>query len=319
VGPGGVARFPGAAGQPAPPSGRRSELRAGFLAALMNLPALACLAVILAYPIAYAAYLSVHEVSLRQLRTGEFPWAGAANFARLFDDSVFWQSLWHTAIFVAASVILEVLIALGVAVVIEDDRVWVARGTRALILLPWAVPPVVNGLLWAFIFNGQYGYLNRLLQALGVIAEPINWLGAPALAMGAVITAYVWRTTPFNILLYHAALQGIPGELYEAAAVDGATGWQRFCRITLPLLSPVIAVSLILRTTFGFMVFDEILAITQGGPGNATWVAAWYTYRVSFQPPFNIGLGAASAWVLALLVGAIGLAYVRLLYRRADQ
>jgi ABC-type sugar transport system permease subunit len=318
VGSRGGAWSAGAAAR-ARPSPRRSELRAGALAALMNLPALACLAVVLAYPIGYAAYLSVHEVSLRHLRSGEFPWAGSANFARLFDDPVFWLSLRNTIVFVAASVALEVLIALGVALVIDDERVWIARVTRVLILLPWAVPPVVNGLLWAFIFNGQYGYLNRVLQGLGVSAEPVNWLGAPGLAMVAVITAYVWRTTPFNILLYHAALQGIPGELYEAAAVDGATGWQRFHGITLPLLSPVIAVSLILRTTFGFMVFDEILAITQGGPGNATWVAAWYTYRVSFQPPFNIGLGAASAWVLALLVGAIGLAYVRFLYRRVDQ
>jgi ABC-type sugar transport system permease subunit len=106
--------------------------------------------------------------------------------------------------------------------------------------------------------------------------------------------------------------------LYEAADVDGASAGQRFWGVTLPLLLPVIAVSLILRTTFAFMVFDEILAITQGGPGNDTWVAAWYTYRMSFQPPFNIGLGAASAFVLALIVGAISLVYVRFLYRRVE-
>ena len=201
---------------------------------------------------------------------------------------------------------------------IDDERVWISRVTRALILLPWAVPPIANGLLWAFIFNAQYGYLNRTLAATGVIDEYVNWLGTPGLAMAAVIIAYVWRTTPFNILLYHAALQGIPAELYEAADVDGASPGQRFLGVTLPLLLPVIAVSLVLRTTFAFMVFDEILAITQGGPGNATWVAAWYTYRMSFQPPFNIGLGAASAWVLALIVGAISLVYVRFLYRRVE-
>lgn len=297
---------------------RPSELGKGALAALMNLPALAGLVLILAYPIGYAGYLSLHEVNLRHLRTGEFPFAGWANFGRLLDDPVFWLSLRHTVVFVAASVVLEVLLGLGVALVIEDDRVALSRMTRVLILLPWAVPPVVNGLLWAFIFNGQYGYLNRVLMAVGAIAEPVNWLGAPGLAMAAVITAYVWRTTPFNILLYHAALQGIPGELYEAADVDGASPWQRFWSITLPLLTPIIAVSLILRTTFGFMVFDEILAITQGGPGNATWVAAWYTYKTSFQPPFDIGLGAASAWALALIVGGISLVYVRALYRRVE-
>jgi ABC-type sugar transport system permease subunit len=282
----------------------------------MNAPALLCLAAVLAYPVAYAGYLSLHEVSLRQLRTGEMPWAGLANFARLAEDSVFWLSLRHTAVFAAVSVALEVALALGIALIVDDERVWLSRVTRALILLPWAVPPIVNGLLWSFIFNAQYGYLNRALHALGVIDGYVNWLGTPGLAMAAVITAYVWRTTPFNILLYHAALQGIPGELYEAADVDGASAWQRFWAVTLPLLLPVIAVTLILRTTFAFMVFDEILAITQGGPGNDTWVAAWYTYRVSFQPPFNIGLGAASAWVLALIVGAISLLYVRFVYRR---
>jgi ABC-type sugar transport system permease subunit len=293
-------------------------MRPGAFALWMNLPAMACMALVLAYPIAYAGYLSLHEVSLKQLRGGDMPWAGFANFARLLDDDVFWLSLRHTFVFVAVSVALEVVIALLIALVIDDDRVWISRVTRALILLPWAVPPIVNGLLWAFVFNAQYGYLNRTLHALGLIDGYVNWLGSPGLAMAAIITAYVWRTTPFNILLYHAALQGIPAALYEAADVDGASPWQRFWSVTLPLLLPVIAVSLILRTTFAFMVFDEILAITQGGPGNATWVAAWFTYRVSFQPPFNIGLGAASAWALAIVVGAISLVYVRTLYRRVE-
>jgi ABC-type sugar transport system permease subunit len=257
-------------------------------------------------------------VSIRQLRTGEFLFAGARNYVRLFGDDVFWLALSHTAVFVAVSVALEVVIGLAIALVINDERVWLSRVTRALLLVPWGVPPVVNGLLWSFIFNAQYGYLNRALLALGLVTEHVNWLGDPRLAMGAVITAYVWRTTPFNILLYHAGLQGIPRDYYEAAEVDGASGWSAFWRITLPLLRPVIAVSLILRTTFAFMVFDEIFAITQGGPGNATWVAAWYTYRTAFQPPFNVGLGAASAWVMALILAVAGLAYARLVGRRLE-
>ena len=291
---------------------------AARLAVVMNAPAALCLLVVLAYPALYAAYLSVHEVSIRHLRTGEFPFAGWTNFARLFGDEVFWLSLRHTAVFAGVSVALEVLIALGIALVVNDERVWLSRVTRFLLLVPWAVPPVVNGLIWSFIFNAQYGYLNRSLHALGLIDQYVNWLGDGRLAMAAVITAYVWRTTPFNILLYHAALQGIPDDLYEAAEVDGASASERFRHVTLPLLRPVIAVTLILRTTFAFMVFDEILAITQGGPGNDTWVAAWYTYRVSFQPPFNIGLGAASAYVLALILGLTAIAYVRFVSRRVE-
>jgi ABC-type sugar transport system permease subunit len=297
---------------------RAGEAPAGRLALILNLPTLVALASVLAYPIAFAGYLSFHEVSIRQLRSGEFPFVGSANVVRLFQDEVFWLSLRHTLVFVAATVTLEVAIGLAVALTISDERVWISRVTRVLILIPWAVPPVVNGLLWSFIANAQYGYLNRTLHKLGLITDYVNWLGEPRLAMAVVVTAYVWRTTPFNILLYHAALQGIPAEVYEAAAVDGASAWQSLWRLTLPLLRPIVAVTLILRTTFSFTVFDEILAITQGGPGNDTWVAAWYTYRTAFQPPFNIGLGAASAWVLAVLIGLASLAYVRLVYRRLE-
>jgi ABC-type sugar transport system permease subunit len=297
---------------------RGGESPAGQLALILNLPTLVALALVLAYPICFAGYLSLHEVSIRHLRSGEFPFAGLANFTRLFQDEVFWLSLRHTLVFVAASVILEVVIGLAIALTISDERVWLSRVTRLLILIPWAVPPVVNGLLWSFIANAQYGYLNRVLHKLGLITDYVNWLGQPQLAMAVVIAAYVWRTTPFNILLYHAAIQGIPAQIYEAAAVDGASPGQSLWRLTLPLLRPIIAVTLILRTTFSFMVFDEILAITQGGPGNDTWVAAWYTYRMAFQPPFNIGLGAASAWVLAIIIGLAAIAYVRLVYRRLE-
>jgi len=297
---------------------RAREPGAGALALVLNLPASLVMLLVLAWPVLYAGWLSLHEVSLRQLRTGEMPFTGLANYARLFRDDVFWLAQQHTLVFVGISVALEVTIGLAVALVIEDDRVALARVTRVLLLVPWGVPPVVNGLLWSFIFNAQYGYLNRALLALGVLREPVNWLGDPTLAMGAVIVAYVWRTTPFNILLYHAGLRGIPPEYYEAASVDGASAWRSFWHITLALLRPVIAVSLILRTAFGFMVFDEIFAITQGGPGNATWVAAWYTYRTAFQPPFNVGLGAASAWVLALILALTGLAYARLIGRRLE-
>src|SRR5207244_4843237 len=144
------------------------------------------------------------------LRTGEFPFAGLGNYARLFGDEIFWLALRNTVVFVGVSVALEVVIALAVALVIDDDRVGLSRVTRVLLLVPWGVPPVVNGLLWSFVFHAQYGYLNRVLLALGVVREPVNWLGDPSLAMGAVIVAYVWRTTPFNVLLYHAGLRSIP-------------------------------------------------------------------------------------------------------------
>ena len=174
----------------------------------------------------------------------------------------------------------------------------------------WAIDAVAYGY--------QFGFLNRILFTLGVITEPINWAGNPDTALFAITVPYVWRTLPFAILLVHAALQGINKELHEAAAVDGANAWRRFWHITLPLLTPIIVVILVLRTSFAFAVFEEILAITQGGPGDATWVAAWYSYRKSFAPPFDIGLGSASAYLLAMLVGILALVYVRMIYRRVE-
>jgi multiple sugar transport system permease protein len=295
---------------------RRGELSAGPFAALMNLPSLAFMALVLAYPIYYAGYLSVHRVGVAQLRRGEFPFHDWQNYAQLFEDGLFWLALKNTMIFTAITVTAEVVLAVAIALLINQQSLWTSRVTRWLILLPYAIPPIANGLIWQFMYSFQFGFLNRILFTLGIISEPINWAGNPDTALYAVTVPYIWRTLPFAILLVHAALQGIPRELYEAAAVDGATAWHRFRHITLPMLRPIIAVILILRTSFAFAVFEEILAITQGGPGDATWVAAWYSYKISFAPPFNIGLGAASAYVLAMIVGAMALVYVKLVYRR---
>ena len=270
----------------------------------------------LAYPVIYAGYLSVHRVGLAQLRRGEFPFNGIDNFERLFEDRLFWLALKNTFIFTFITVGAEVILAVLIALLINQSSIWTSRVTRFLILLPYAIPPIANGLIWSFMYSFQFGFLNRILFSAGVISEPINWSGNPETALYAVTVPYIWRTLPFAILLVHAALQGIPRELYEQAAVDGATAWQRFWKITLPLLRPIIAVILILRTSFAFAVFEEILAITQGGPGDATWVAAWYSYKVTFSPPNNFGMGSASAYVLALLIGAMALIYVRFVYRR---
>ena len=304
----------------APRPGRRRtarrEMSAGTFAALMNLPALMCLALVLAYPVLYAGYLSLHRVGLGQLRRGEFPFAGLDNYARLFDDRLFWVALKNTFVFTGITVVAEVVLAVAIALLINQASIWTSRVTRVLILLPYAVPPIANGLIWSFMYSFQFGFLNRILFSLGLIDAPINWSGNPDTALYAVTVPYIWRTLPFAILLVHAALQGIPRELYEAAAVDGASAWRRFWHITLPLLLPIIAIILILRTSFAFAVFEEILAITQGGPGDATWVAAWYSYKISFAPPNNFGVGSASAYVLALLIGLLALGYVRFVYRR---
>jgi len=289
-----------------------------MLGFVMNLPTLLTLTLVLAYPIYYAGYLSLHKVTLIQLRSGNFPFIGFGNYERVLTDPLFLVSLGNTLIFTAFTVVVEVVAAVMIAILINQQDIWTSRVTRFLILLPYAVPPIANGLIWSFMYNGKLGFLNRLLYSVGAIDRPIDWTGDADTALFAVAVPYIWRTLPFAVLLVHAALQGINKELFEAASVDGAGPWRRFCHITLPLIMPVIVVLLVLRTSFAVAVFDEILAITQGGPGDATWVASWYSYRKGFAPPFDIGMGAASAFILALMVAFFALLYIKLLYRRVD-
>jgi multiple sugar transport system permease protein len=294
------------------------ELSRRALGLVMNIPTLITLGLVLAYPIFYAAYLSLHKVGLAELRRGIFPFVGFDNYRRILADPLFLLSLKNTLIFTAVSVGCEIVLAIAIALLIDQRKVWTSRVTKFLILVPYAVPPIANGLIWSFLYNFDFGFLNRILFTLGVISHPINWVGDPSFALFALTVPYIWRTLPFAILLLHAALQGINPELYEAADIDGAGAWQRFFNITLPLLRPIIVVVLVLRTSFAFAVFEEVLAITQGGPGDATWVAAWYSYKKSFAPPFDIGVGSASAYVLALIVGALAVTYVKAIYRRID-
>ena len=292
------------------------EMSPRLLGVTMNIPTLVTLALVLAYPIIYAGYLSFHRIALGDLRRGIFPFVGFANYERILSDPLFQLALKNTLVFTAITVGAEVILAVTIALLLDQAHIWTSRVTKFLILLPYAVPPIANGLIWAFLYNFQSGFLNRILFTTGVITEPINWAGHPSTAMLALTVPYIWRTLPFAILLIHAALAGMNRELFEAAAVDGANAWQRFRHITLPLLMPVIVVLLVLRTSFAFTVFEEVLAITQGGPGDATWVAVWFSYKRSFAPPFDIGLGAASAWILAIIVGLLAIAYVKFLYRR---
>lgn len=298
-------------------SGR--EVSAAKFTLLMNAPSLVLLSVVLIFPLAYAAYLSISRVRIGELRRGfPFPFYGLENYSRLFEDDLFWLSLGHTFLFALVVVVAEVILGLGVALLINNRRLWLSRASRFLVLLPYGIPPIANGLVWIYIYNFKLGFLNRVLSSLGLIDGYIDWTGNPDTALYALTVPYIWRTLPFAVLLFHAALQGLSQDYYEAAQVDGAGYWRSFFHITLPLLRPVLAVVVILRTSFAFLVFDEVLALTQGGPGDATWVATWFAYKRAFAPPFNIGMGAASANVLAVVIGVLAVLYVRYLYRRAD-
>ena len=212
------------------------------------------------FPLCYAAYLSFSKVRIGELRRGfPFPFYGWENYIRLFEDDLFLLSLQNTFVFSMIVVVTEVVLGLAIALLINQRGIWLSRVSRVLVLLPYAIPPIANGLIWLYIYNFKLGFLNRVLFQLGLIEEYINWTGVPETALYALTVPYVWRTLPFAILLFHATLQSLPQEPYEAAKVDGANAWQTFWHITLPMMRPIIAVVVILRTSFAFLVFEGVL------------------------------------------------------------
>lgn len=268
-------------------------------------PAAALLALVTAYPLAHVAWLSLERRSL--LDPGPPRFAGLDNYVRLAHDERFWNALGNTAYFAGMSVALELVLGLAFALAVQRPF----RGRAALygvILLPWAVPTAVSARMWEWIYDAEIGVLNHLL---GV---HVNWLGSPAWALNAAILMDVWKSTPFVALLLVAGLQGIPRELYHAAALDGASRWTILTRITLPLLMPMILIALIFRTIDAFRVFDSIYVLTGGGPANSTETLSIYAYKTLFQS-LEFGYGSTLAFSTFVCVALLAAVYF-FLFRR---
>ncbi len=267
-------------------------------------PAILIIAGVIIYPLAYVIWLSLHR---RLLIFDVSRFVGLDNFSFLLRDDRFWNALYNTVYFTAASVSLELILGLSIAILL--NRVFTGRGLmRSIILIPWAIPTVVSAKIWEWMYNSDFGILNHLL---GV---NINWLGSAFWAMNAAIFMEVWKTTPFVALLLMAGLQTIDGDLYKSARVDGASGWYIFRRITIPLLMPVILIVLIFRTLDAFRVFDAIYVLTGGGPANTTETLSIYAYKVLFQT-LQFGYGSTISIAIFFCVGVITILYVRLLRR----
>lgn len=290
---------------------RGREQRTGWL---LLLPALLLLLFVFAYPIARAFWLSLFTQNLGTKLQPVF--SGLDNYVRMAGDGRFWQSFWTTTVFTTISVLLELLLGMGIALVLNQQ--FFGRSlVRTSAIIPWALPTALIGLAWAWIFNDQFGVVNDILLRLGLIKSGINWLGHPTLAMIAVICADVWKTTPFISILLLAGLQSISPDLYEAHAIDGATPWQSFRQITLPLLLPQILIALLFRFAQAFGIFDLIAVMTGGGPGGATEVVSLYIYATVMRY-LDFGYGAALVVVtFLLLVAAVAIALFLLKKSRA--
>lgn len=265
---------------------------------LLLLPALTILSLVFIYPIARAFYLGWFTENLGTQLQPVF--TGFGNYQRMLGDGRFWQSLWNTSVFTVVSVLLELLLGLAVALVLNKS--FFGRGVvRTIAIIPWALPTAVMGLAWAWIFNDQYGVVNDILSRLGLIDTGINWLGTPILAMIALIVADVWKTTPFISIILLAGLQSISEDLYEAHKMDGASPWQSFTQITLPLLMPQILIALLFRFAQSFGVFDLVQVMTGGGPAGTTETVSIYIYSTVMRY-LDFGYGAALVVVTFLLL-----------------
>jgi multiple sugar transport system permease protein len=280
----------------------------------LTLPAIFLLLLVFAYPIARVFWQSVFTENLGTELKPIF--SGLQNYGRMTGDGRFWQSLGNSATFTLISVALECVLGLGIALIL--NQAFRGRGVvRTIAILPWALPTALIALAWVWIFNDQYGVVNDLLHRTGLVHTDINWLGNPVLAMLSVIVADVWKTTPFISILLLAGLQSIPADLYEAHAIDGASAWQSFRQITLPLLVPQIVIVLVFRLAQAFGVFDLITVMTGGGPGGATETVSLYIYSTVMRY-LDFGYGAALTVVTFVLL-VLAVAIAACLLQRARQ
>ena len=235
----------------------------------------------------------------------ESRWVFLRNYAGLMADAGFRESVRFTLLFVLASVPLEIVLGLVLALVINAPSRFRTL-LRATVLIPWAIPAVISGRIWELIYNYEYGLATVLVTGLGWSAEPVNWLGSSAGAFAALVLADVWKTTPFVCILLLAGLQTIPPEVLQQSRIDRAGLLQRFFRITLPLLKPVLLVALVFRTIDAIRIFDMAYVITGGGPGGSTTPLSLYAYRFFLSGDFGYG----SAISVVLFGAALGLSVI---------
>lgn len=302
------------AGKPPPARGRKGGLqrRRSRAAWVLVAPALVLLAAVAGWPLLRTLFYSFTDALLHSPE--EYGFVGFANYLDLapegrfgvLADPLWWRAVGNTLWFTAASVSLELV--LGMLLALLMNLKFRGRGlVRAAVLVPWAIPTIVTAKMWSWMFHDQYGIINDLLIRLGAVSEPLAWIADPVLSMWAVVLADVWKTVPFMALLLLAALQMIPAELYDAARVDGANAWQRFRRITLPLIMPAVIVALIFRVMDALRVFDLIYVLTANS--EATMSVSGYAREqlVAFQ---EMGAGSAASVLVFMMVAGIAACFV---------
>ena len=290
-------------------SARRSRRRGNWTAWAFIAPVVIYLLVFYAYPLARNVELSVRAYTVRSFIDGTAPFVGLANYRAVFANPTFGPALLNTGLFVGVSILFQ--FSIGLALAVFFIRNFPLGGTlRALFLVPWLLPLLVSGSVWSWMLNSDSGIVNSFLKAVGI--GQINWLTSPQWSLTAVLIANIWIGIPFNLVILYSGLQGIPLEVYEAASIDGANGWQKFVQITFPLLRPVSAITILLGLVYTLKVFDLIWIMTRGGPADSSTTFAIWSYRLGFGsllPDFSPAAAVGNLLILVALI--FGLIYIR--------
>ncbi|GAA2008181.1 sugar ABC transporter permease [Nakamurella flavida] len=279
---------------------------------ILVLPTAAAVVLVCIFPLIQAVQISFQD---NKLRNPSPQFIGLDNYQALLSDPAVWHSLWISAVFVGLSVLFSYVIGLGLAVLL--NRPMRGRGlVRAAIIIPWAVPAFVAALVWAWMYNDQFGIINSMLNDVGV-DNPPTWLDQ-TWALLSLIVVMVWKSFPFQFVMLLAGLQSIPKELYESASVDGAGKWRQFFSITLPMLRPVSSIAILLAAINAFHYFPIPWIMTQGGPSKATDVIPVATYNIAFNAG-DLGYGSAAAVFMFLVILLAALPFLRSYYRELKQ
>jgi multiple sugar transport system permease protein len=297
--------------QPRHGSGPRTQqwVAWGFLA-----PVVIYLVVFYAYPLYRNLDLSIRHYTVRTFVQGGAPFSGWDNYVTVIQDPTFVPALVHTVVFTSLSLAVQFTIGLALAVFFSRHFP-LSTVLRALFLVPWLLPLIVSASTWSWMLNSDSGIANAILSGLGI--APINWLTSPDWSLVSVTIANIWIGIPFNLVVLYSGLKAIPEQIYEAAELDGATGWQQFWRITFPLLRPVSAITLLLGLVYTLKVLDIIWIMTKGGPAGSSLTFATWSYRLGFGsllPQF--GPGAAVGNLLIVMAIIFGLIYIRVQHRQ---
>jgi multiple sugar transport system permease protein len=262
-----------------------------------------------AYPLYRNLDLSLRDYTVRSFVRGDAPFIGLDNYRVVVADATFGPALTHTLIFTAVSLVFQFTIGLALALFFSQ-HFRLSLTLRALFLVPWLLPLIVSASTWSWMLNSESGIINAALGLVG--AGPVNWLTSPDWSLASVTIANIWIGIPFNLVVLYSGLPGIPHEIREAAALDGESAWQRVWHVTLPLLRPVSAITLLLGLIYTLKVFDIIWIMTRGGPVDSSTTFATWSYRLGFGNPLpRFGPGAAVGNLLIVMALIVGLIYIR--------